>query len=431
MALRLAASHADQLLHVYGIGWHHFDGQRWVHDDSGHAKRAVLEVFREALADSVGDKILRADVTKCESSNGITGVLDVAAALPEFAVTVRNLDADPYLLNVANGTLDLRTLELRPHSPADRMTKICRGAYLPGTESKVWTTFLERILPDADVRGFIQRYAGVGLLGTVREHMLVIGTGVGDNGKTVLDGAIRSALGDYAIAAEPDLFMHREGAHPTGEMDLLGVRWVAVSESERDRRLAEATMKRLTGGDTIRARRMRKDFVEFDPSHTPMMITNHLPKVTGDDRAVWKRLRVIPFAVVIPKAEQDLQLGERLELEADGVLSWIVDGWRWYQDSGLDEPAGVRSATDTYHRDSDDVGRFIGDCCDTTDPVAKATTTEVFTAWIRWCNQEGLSTLDLSQKAFGKLLDGRGYPVTKRTMDGRWRTGIAVKEGWE
>jgi hypothetical protein len=289
MALRLAASHADRLLHVYGIGWHHFDGTRWAFDDCGHAKRAVLAMFKEALACSVddGDKTLRADVAKCESATGIAGVLDVAAALPELAATVRDLDADPYLLNVANGTLDLRTLELRPHSPADRMTKICRGSYRPDMRSELWTAFLDHILPDAEVRGFVARFVGLGLLGTVREHVLGIGKGVGANGKSVLDGAIRNALGDYAITAEPDLFMHREGAHPTGEMDLRGVRWVAVSESERDRRLAEATVKRLTGGDTIRARRMRKDFVEFDPSHTALLITNHLPKVSGDDGAVW------------------------------------------------------------------------------------------------------------------------------------------------
>jgi putative DNA primase/helicase len=201
---------------------------------------------------------------------------------------------------------------------------------------------LARVLPDAEVRGFLQRLAGIGLLGAVVEHVLGILTGVGANGKSVLDKAIRYAFGDYACTAEPDLFMHRDGGHPTGEMDLRGVRWVVVSETDKDRRLAEATMKRLTGGDTIRARRMRQDFVEFTPSHTPLLITNHLPNVSGDDAAIWRRLRVVPFGVVIPEKEQDNELDARLQLEADGILAWAVAGYRDYLERGLDEPATVR-----------------------------------------------------------------------------------------
>lgn len=279
IAYRLAERYQDKLLHVAGIGWHSWDGRRWAADDRGEAKRAVLAELRQALSDSLNDKELRADVRKCESASGVAGVLDLAAALVPFAATVADLDSDPHLLNVANGTLDLHTLKLRPHAPADRITKICRGAYQSDTESPLWQAFLTRVLPDEGVRGFVQRLAGVGLLGTVREHVLAILIGVGANGKSVFDKAIRYALGDYACTAEPDLFMHRENAHPTGEMDLRGVRWVAVSESEKDRRLAESTIKRLTGGDTIRARKMRQDFVEFTPSHTPLLITNHLPRV--------------------------------------------------------------------------------------------------------------------------------------------------------
>lgn len=321
MAYRLAQRYAGELLHVTGLGWHCWDGTRWALDNRGAAKRAVLAELRRCLAESLDDKELRADVRKCESAPGVAGVLDLAAALEPFAAAVADLDADAHLINVANGTLDLRTLELRPHRPADRITKVCRGAYRPEAGSPRWDAFLTRVLPDDDVRAFLQRLVGVGLLGEVREHVLPILTGVGANGKSVFDKAIRYMLGDYSLTAEPDLFMHREGAHPTGEMDLRGVRWAVVSESDKDRRLAEATMKRLTGGDTIRARRMRQDFVEFTPSHTPLLITNHLPKVSGDDEAVWRRLRVVPFDVVIPEREQDRELDARLQLEADGILA--------------------------------------------------------------------------------------------------------------
>ena len=425
IAYRVAGRYADKLLHVTGLGWHAWDGARFVTDDRGISKRSVLAELRRALGESLGDKELRADVRKCESASGVHGVLDLAAALEPFAAAVADLDADPYLINCANGTLDLRTLELQAHSPADRITKVCNAAYDPEAQSELWDSFLTRILPDESVRSFVQRVAGVGLLGTVREHILSIWTGTGANGKGTLDRALRHALGDYAATAEPDLFMHRDGAHPTGEADLRGVRWVAVNESDKDRRLAEATMKRLTGGDTIRARRMRQDFFEFQPSHTATLITNHLPKVSGDDPAIWRRIRVVPFDVVIPESERDVQLDEHLALAADAILAWAVAGYRRYLDVGLDEPDTVLAATGTYQRDSDAIARFIDECCHVS-PAVKATTAQLFDAWEKWRAADG--TEAMSRKAFGMALTDKGYPVPAQSVNGKkWRSGIALR----
>lgn len=426
MARRLADQHRDQLLYVHGIGWHQWDGRRWALDDTGAAQRAVVAVLRRGLAESLDDKQLRADIRKCESANGVAGVLALAAAMPEFATTVRELDADHYLLNAANGTLDLRTGDLRQHDPVDRTTKVTRAAYDPHALAPIWTAFLERVLPDEAVRCYLQRVIGLALAGRVVEHILAILTGTGANGKGTLERGIRWALGDYASTAEPDLFMHRGGAHPTGEMDLLGRRLVVVSESDRDRRLAEATMKRLTGGDTIKARRMRKDFVEFDPSHTPLLITNHLPLVSGDDPAIWRRLRVIPFTVEIPAEERDPQLDEALQAEADAILAWAVAGWHAYRESGLNEPAAVLAATDTYQTDSDAVARFVAECCNV-GPLFKAKTQTLFDAWQRWCAAEGMPPL--GRKTFGRALDVKGYPASAASGGTRWRAGIGLIAG--
>ena len=427
MAYRLAGAYKGRLLHVTGIGWHRWDGQRWAYDDTGAASRAVLDILERAWREARDDKDLTADVRKCESHAGITGVLAIAGTLTDFCATVRDLDADPYLLNTASGTFDLRTGTLRPHSPADRITKVTRAAVpdvVDATSS--WQSFLDRVLPDPEVREYLQRVAGVALLGRVTEHILAILTGTGANGKGTFYKALCWALGDYASTAEPDLFMHRQGAHPTGEMDLLGRRLVVVSESEKDRRLAEATMKRLTGGDTIRARRMRQDFIEFEPSHTPLLITNHLPKVSGDDPAIWRRLRVIPFAVEIPPAEREKSLDERLQIDADVVLAWAIAGWRDYQTKGdLAEPAAVVVATDEYHKASDAISRFIDDCCVTSTPALKATTSQLFKAWDAWRTEDGAEAV--SQKAFGQALDKHGYPVTDKTRLGRFRAGIGLK----
>lgn len=425
MAYRLAHAYNNRLLHVHGIGWHYWTGTRWAEDERGEAQRAVYDVLRQALAESLDDKDLRKDVQKCESASGTNGVLDLAAAMQEFAATVEDLDRDGYLLNCANGTLDLRTMEMKPHDPQDRITKVTRAAYDPEQTGETWEQFLESSLPNKEVRDFLKRYVGVGLLGTVREHILAILTGTGRNGKGVFYGAVGDALGDYATTAEPDLFMHRDGGHPTGEMDLRGARWVVVSESDKGRRLAEATVKRLTGGDRIKARRMRRDFVEFDPSHTAALITNHLPKVSGDDPALWARLRVVPFDVVFSKdgePRQDPDLTTKLQLEIDAVLTWAIQGWQEYQEKGLAEPDAVSEATSEYQTESDAVARFILERC-ITGPAFSARSGQLFDAYKEWCTFDGADPM--SQKAFGQALDRAGYPAA-RTMNARLRQGIGL-----
>lgn len=424
IAYRVAERYGGKFVHVAGLGWHHWDGNRFIADDRGASTRAVLAELRRALGESLADKELRSDVRKCESASGVAGVLSLAAALDPFAAAVSDLDSDPYLLNGANGTLDLRTFELEPHDPSHRITKVCRGAFDPGASSEVWDSFLARVLPEEDVRRFLQRLVGIGLLGAVREHVLAILTGKGANGKGTFYKAVCWAMGDYASTAEPDLFMHRDGAHPTGEMDLLGRRLIVVSESERDRRLAEATMKRLTGGDTIRARRMRQDFVEFTPSHTALLITNHLPKVSGDDPAIWRRIRVVPFDVVIPEEERDGGLDERLQLSADAILSWAVEGWRDYLANGLAAPPAVLVATEDYQRNNDAVARFIDESCHVS-PAVQAITRDLFEAWEKWRLTDGAEQMSL--KAFQVALTDKGFAVAPVRNGKRWRKGIALK----
>lgn len=216
MAYRLANSdHRHRLMHVHGVGWHRWDGRRWAYDDKGHAVRAVRKALEESLdLDTEAAKGIRRDVDKCSSAAGVAGVLSLAATMEPFAANVHDLDldTDPYLLSVANGTLDRRTLRLRDHDPGDRITKVTAAAY-NDLDSGAWDTFLARVLPDAEVRGFLQRLAGLALLGRVVEHVLT-GTGTGANGKGVFTRALEHALGDYASTAESDLFMAREGHTP-------------------------------------------------------------------------------------------------------------------------------------------------------------------------------------------------------------------------
>jgi putative DNA primase/helicase len=427
IAYRLAAKHRNSLMFVYGLGWFFWDGKRWSEDHQGRANLAVLDVFKTALAESVTDKTLRDDVRKCETANGIRGVLDIAAALPEFARTVDQLDADPNKLNTQTGVLDLSTGDLLPHDPRLGCTKITTAGYEPATSSSIsstWLTFLEQALPDEEVRAYFQRLIGLALLGAVREHILPIATGSGGNGKGVAYTAVLHALGGYAYAAENDLFTSAKAnanAASPALMGLRGMRLVVVSETERDQPLAEALMKVITGGDAITARPLYGKPVSFQPSHLAIMVTNHLPRVSGDDAAIWRRLRVVPFNVSF-RDHPDTGLGERLRGDADQVLAWAVDGWFRYQEIGLAEPESVKVATGDYRRSSDAVARFVSDIC-VVSPHVHVGHRELLSAWRSWCADTG--ELPGTERAFSSAIEDHGHPA-RRTNTGKRYAGLAL-----
>lgn len=416
-AERLARQYKGELLYVHSIGWHVWDGVRWTPDRNGTAVRAVVGTVKAAfdeladLSDAERKKLLR-DISKCESASGVDGVLRLASCLEAFAVSPDMLDADPYLLNSATGTLDLRTGTVREPSPKDLITKVTRCGIGAADGGPAFRQFIVEVLPEPEVREFVQRLLGYALLGVVREHVLALFTGTGCNGKSTLLDAVMDALGDYAIAAEPELLLHRDGAHPTGQADLLGVRLAVLSETGEGRKLAAATVKRLTGGDKIRARRMRQDFFEFDPSHTLIVMTNHKPKVSGDDPALWRRLRVVPFDVVV--GQPDPGLPERLALELPAILGWLVDGYHMYTESGgLAPPDAVTRRTAAYQASSDALARFLEE---RTQANANATTTarELFQAWAHWCTHNGETSG--SEVTFAEAMSRRGFEKKRRAQ---------------
>ncbi len=409
LAYRLSGGYANRLLYVADVGWHRWDGRRWTVDDRGHAAKAVFDTLRAALREAVelGSKArddLLADVRRCESAAGVDGVLKLAASLDTFAATVADLDADPYLVNTLSGTLDLRTGTVRPCDPADRITKVCGTGYDPSATAPEWERFLAEALPDPEVREFLRRLIGLSLVGKVIEHVLPILTGRGRNGKGTFVRTLGSAFGDYAIEAEPELFLARDRAHPTGQMDLRGTRLATCQETDEGKRLAVATVKRLTGGDPIRAREMRKDFVEFTPSHLPILITNHLPRVPADDPALWARLLVVPFNVSF-RGREDTGLGDRLALELPGILAWAVGGYRAYLEQRLNPPEAVTVATSDYQLSADALAAFIEDCCLTGGGYVRSS--HLWAAWETWCRSNG--EVAGNTRDFKAAVESRGY----------------------
>ncbi len=429
--------YARRLIHVYGDRlryvpawrrWLIWDGQRWTHDSTGQAARWMKSIARlvtsDALAIKGDDKKQQAALNLArhgESSAGVSGALTLAGTENEVVVAPDDLDADPFLLNCPNGTLDLRTGERHDHDRADLITKMTAGAYDPAASGQVFREFLAKVQPSEGMRAYLARLVGHGLVGQVVEHLLQIHCGEGANGKSTFINSISAALGDYAAPADPELLTARTfDAHPTGVADLFGLRVAILHEADKGRRLAEGTVKRLTGGDRIKARRMREDFWSFEPSHSFVMLTNHKPVVSGTDEGIWRRIRLIPWEVVIPPEERDEHLGDRLALELDYVLTWLVSGCLAWREYGLSDPAAVTKATSAYRDESDALGRFLKD---QTMNHGQVKSSDLFAAWSKWCADVGEDPG--TQTAFSTRLTNRGYDK-KHTDAGKFWQGLGL-----
>jgi putative DNA primase/helicase len=436
-AQRLIDHHGDDLRYVPGSGWYVWDGTRWLRDGTGEIIRKARDLvdLLYAEADFAGAKygdedkrvrLLHQHAKASASRHGVDSMIALARSDERVVLPAAALDADPYLLNAPNGTIDLRTGQLRPHDRADLISHRVAVPFDAEAEAPVWRKFLATVLPDEAVRAYAQRMAGQAALGTNEDELLHVHWGPGANGKTKFGETITTALGDYAATRAAELFLdERRGVGPRPELvSLRGVRLLSASETEQDRRLSTALVKALTGGDTLAARRLyENEIVEFVPVFSPWLRTNHRPAIRDQSEAAWRRVRLLPFTVTIPRAERDKHLQNRLNAELVGVLAWIVDGARAYLSDGLDPPEAVTAATDAYREEENIVGAFIADRCligaDYSAPAGP-----LFTAWQEWAKEHGEKPG--TQTSFGKALTEAGYPGDKE-QGRRVRHGLALR----
>lgn len=424
---RLAETLNDDLLEgqyiwANGMEWLRFDGVVWKDVTEVTATESVrqwaLAKFGEA-ADRMrlDDKAAGADVDGWKgllAKNRASTVLSFARGLVERRV--EDLDTDLDHINTPSGYLDLNEGTVRQVGGDEYPTKVTGARFDPEARSELWDAFVERILPDVEVREFVQRLLGYSLLGEVREHVMPIWTGSGRNGKGTMRDAILKAFGDYGLEVDPELLMSTHNPrHLTFLMELRGRRLVFCSETEKGRAFAESMMKRLVGGDPIQANKMRQDPITFDPSHTLIMCTNHLPKVSGDDPAVWARILVVPFDVVIPEAERDGRLPRRLQ-EPDvqrAVLAWVYAGYRAYVEQGLNPPTVVKARTAAYQAESDLTGRFVAETL-VSVPMARTPFKAIWDAYVVWFREEGgKDDAPLGKRELGMELIKRGFLSVK------------------
>lgn len=431
-ARKMLERYGQQLRFVAAWGkWLVWDWVRWRIDEDGEAMRAAkatADHLRE-LAEDPSNENARLDAAHAKlSANAarLKAMVELASTEPGIPVSIEQLNQHALLLNCPNGTVDLKTGMLRAADRAELLTTLCPTEYDPQATCPRWEAFLEEVMGgNRQLIEYLARVAGYSLTASVKEHALFFCYGTGANGKSVFLGTLQIVVGsDYSMQAMPELLMTKHGErHPTELADLYGMRLVVINETEQDRQLAESLLKQLTGGDRIRARRMRQDFWEFLPTHKLWLAGNHKPKIKGQDHGIWRRLHLIPFQVTIPPERQDKNLGAILAKEAPGILAWAVRGCIAWQREGLNPPPEVLEATATYRQEQDDLGAFLEECCITGTGYSAESSVllESFSSW------QGAGKPP-TRNCFASMLKAKGFVNSRSSVTGRsmWQ-GIALR----
>lgn len=408
--------------------WFVWDKKRWTEDNDAAvmqlAKETVKGIYGEAAytTDETRRKELAKHAIKSEADGRMSAMLHQAQS--ELPVKVEVFDADPLALNCDNGIIDLRTGELRPHDRKAMHTKLAPVAYVPSATAPKWEAFLERIFDaDGSLIRFVQKAVGYTLTGDVSEQVLFILHGTGANGKSVFLKTLAALVADYGQAVRTETLMLKHHVGVSNDIAALrGARFISAVETDDGQRLAESTIKQLTGGDKVRARFLFQESFEFQPQFKIWLAANHKPEIRGSDYAIWRRIRLIPFNVTIPEKERNPKLDMELREELPGILAWAVEGCLAWQREGLGEPLAVKQATADYKDEMDVLAEFFADRCALGEHY-RVTAKEIFTAYESWCLATG--EMKQTQRWLGERLKERGCR-TERTRKERFWLGIGL-----
>ena len=417
-AERLVRRHGNDLRFCASLGgWLAWDGVRWGKDETGEVVRRAKETVRSIAVEAATSdheesrRGLLAHSLASEKASRLTAMVNLAQSEAGVPVRAEDLDADPWLLNVQNGVIDLRTGQLGPPRREALCTKLAPVAYDPAATCPVFDAFLTEVQPDPEVRACLLRILGYSLTGVVREHIFPIHHGGGGNGKGTLRDVMLAVLGEYATEVPAALLMSKDkgDVHPTEKMVLRGARFASASETQKGRAIDEALVKLVTGGDPITARYMRQDFVTFFPTHKLWLSTNHRPVIRELSPAMWCRILLFPWSVFIPTPEQDGDLSTKLKAEAPGILRKLVLACLEWQARGVDPPKAVQAATEGYKAESDPLADFLAQRT-TTEPlpgktVARAMAKQLLEAYGQWARANGSDPM--TAKALGDALGER------------------------
>lgn len=420
--------------------WLIWDGCRWVRDSKGEIERLAKITARLVIkeAELTENEDARAALLKHAAATfkrvKRETMLKDATSEPGISITTDELDTDSWSFNVLNGTVDLRTGQLQPHSSARLITKLASVLYDPNAKCPLFLDFVHKIFDGKDsLIDCAQRVFGYSLTGSTKEQSAIILHGAGSNGKTTLLQAIAKVMGEYALEIEPETIMVKKQERMAVDIaDMFKVRFLITSESNDTQRLDEAKVKKMTGGEQLTGERKFEHPFKFWPEFKLFLATNHLPKINGTDHGIWRRIVPVPFDVKFWKEGEgngpehlkaDLDLSEKLEAEYSGILNWLIEGCLKWQRDGLTWPEEVQAKKAAYREEQDILGPFLVDCCIVGESYT-VTAKQLNAAYVKWCEDNG--ERPISQTMLGKRLGERGF-INKPTKTARIWQGLGLK----
>jgi putative DNA primase/helicase len=395
--------------------WYLWSGKHWERDRKSaimglvfdHVRRLVREVAVQEHDQKRWQEITTF-LVGLEGVHRARAMLTWAGAF--LPIVPERFDVDPWILNLGNGTLDLRTGELGPHNVGCLCSKLAEVDYSTEATCPLWTAFLERVMAgDAEKIAFLQRAVGYSLTGATGEQCWFLLYGRGANGKSTFLRILRAVAGDYArqIDTATLLAQRRDGGAPSPDLAALrGARIVTAQEPEEGRRLADSLLKQLTGEDAMSARHLHAEMMTFEPTAKVWLAANHKPEVRDTSVAMWRRVRLVPFTVQIPEEERDPDLYLKLTAELPGILAWAVQGCLAWQREGLKAPDAIRSATEEYRLENDALGRFLEEQCEL-DFVGEIVNKDLLLAYAQWAQEAGERSL--SARTLAARMREAGY----------------------
>jgi putative DNA primase/helicase len=403
----------------FGGRWHTYDNGIWRRDDSGVVGRSLGGFCRKVGSDLRKPR-LRDSVESMRMHSGLE-----RRARDELGMIADDFDKDPDLLATPDGVIDMGDDDddtPRPHRKEYYITK-CAAVSPIEMPTPRWDAFLLRVCAEnRDVIAYLYRWFGYCLTGETKEQVFVFFHGFGQNGKGVFLDTIRGIMGSYAASASIELFAKRKTEkHPEELAQLCGVHLVVADETNQGRAWDEAALKHLVSGDTVRAREMRQNSFEYTPRFKICVSGNHKPVIGAVDKAMRRRIHLVPFTVEIPDNERNLHLRDDLKEEWPGILWKLLQGQRDWKRNGLQPPEAVLTATEEYVGEEDSVAQWLAE--DTmVDLDVRTPTAVLYQDWQVWAKNAGEPPG--SRKAFSQALEAHGL---KRYRSGRDRGFKAVR----
>jgi putative DNA primase/helicase len=434
-AERLHAIHGANIKYVSTSGqWLIWDGLRWAPDQTGAIVRMFVEVMRLSakqaisLADSGSAQRAAAHALRSTNRAQVDAGLAMLQSIQGVSVSVSDLDADAWLIGATNGVVDLRIgAAIRPNRD-QLITKSIGAKYEPTATCPTWEKFLHTVTRgDVELISFLQSAVGYTLTGTTSEQCLFFLFGTGQNGKGVFSETLKRLLGDYGQTAPETLFTRDKGNSASNDVArLAGARMAVAAELEEGAAFAESRIKALTGGDTITARFLHREFFDFPPTHKFWISGNHKPTVKGTDYGIWRRIRLIPFTVRITDEEKDPDLVGKLADELPGILNWALAGCLEWRMNKLQVPSSVKQATEDYRKEEDVIGQFLSDVTEESREE-RTLTTALYQAYTSWADREGIQPrFQLTARKFNRKIEEHGNHRIKSRGVFQWEN-LAMK----